>query len=76
MSQFLQERKFDGKLVEQISNLEQNVTNCQMALEELRHMIEKISKFVVTTLCTLCKILLYIEESCSLYVFLNKYVNG
>ncbi|XP_076098368.1 transient receptor potential cation channel subfamily M member-like 2 isoform X1 [Mytilus galloprovincialis] len=43
MSQFLQERKFDGKLVEQISNLEQNVTNCQMALEELRHMIEKIN---------------------------------
>ena len=45
MNKFTEQRKFDGRLVEQISNIEQNVTSCQVALEKLQHTIEKLSKY-------------------------------
>jgi hypothetical protein len=46
VNQLAEQRQFDGRLVKQISCLEENVTNCQVALEELQHMMEKLRKCV------------------------------
>jgi len=46
VNQLAEQRQFDGRLVKQISCLEENVTNCQVALEQLQHMMEKLRKCV------------------------------
>lgn len=41
-NQFAEQKEFNGRLVEQISSVEHNVTNCQLSLEQLQHIIETI----------------------------------